>query len=343
MSDSTSGRAGDSFSDSAVSKADSDASKPLIEYSAKDSDCSNEVGIKARINRSWKDQNGFKSWVTQAEYEKLTRVAPKPAINKEEEKPQPAVTLDTYNTMMSITLHSPWLVKAYKKVYDRLILSKSEESTISEMIPFPSFLFYLDKIDKEIASLPVGKDNEDATRDFNALKFVLGEATGDNVSSVSTIDLMGDSVYYDQIWGTFLPGTLVVCQDELGSRSVLMLAKVKVKKGHSNLYTWILGWDSVCHKFKRQRLKFVVHKFQERKKLTSLVVYPLNALPESERNELLLKRQEQGRKWAQLVSGPPSCFFYKHLSYFTSTADPLTATNSDDSLELGDTIQSVCR
>ncbi|TGO06808.1 hypothetical protein BTUL_0494g00020 [Botrytis tulipae] len=341
----------DSDSESAVSKVGKDASKQAIEdsaeSSAEDNDYLDVVAIKARITRSWRSvYSGGVTFVSQAEYERLMLFSPMLATKKEEEKPKHAVTLDTHASRTTITLLSPWLVDAYKKVYDRPILSKTEleRSTVEEIHPFPSLLFYLNKIGKEIAGL--GNEAKEATRDFDALKFVLREATEedalseDNASDVDILDPMGDSIYYDQIWHIFIPGSLVVCHDKLGSRSVLMLAKVKIKASYTNLHTWQLGWDNLHQNFKRYLLKFRIGRFHEKEKINSLVVYPIEALPEKERDELLSKLRERGRKWARLVSGPPSCFFYKHLSSFTDTENPLAAIKENSSTDVVETIQS---
>jgi hypothetical protein len=81
--------------------------------------------------------------------------------------------------------------------------------------------------------------------------------------------------------------------------------------------------------FERQIFHFEIYKFLDRMKAASFALYPLDALPEHERDELLSECQVQGRKWAQLVSGPSSCFFHRGLSKFIYTEHLLIRTGGD--------------
>jgi len=293
--------------------------------------------IKSKIRRSWRplDGKGPARFVSQVEYERLSRDVPKQASQG-----HPAVSFQDHTSVSSITMHSQWLVEAYKKVYNLPVLSRRnfDASTIEEMSPYPGLYLYIDDIGREIALL----NNNEAVRDYKALEFVLKEAT-QQIWPVGriTVNSRSDAVSYDQLWHMFIPGHLVVCHDELENRNLLMLAKVKVKSGYMSLYAWQLGWDHLHHCFERKMIKFHIATFHVWKKMTSLVIYPLTALPEDERDELLSELRTRGRKWAQVVTGPALCCFYQGLSSFAYTEDPLALDNDDDSLEVIQTISLV--
>lgn len=214
----------------------------------------------------------------------------------------------------------------------------NERSALEERWPYPNLYRYIDRIGEEIALL----DEEEAVEDFRALKFVSREATID-IWPVDRGVPKGDMVSYDQIWQIFTPGSVVVCRDDLECLWVLMLAKAQFKRWHMSLYAWQMGWDNVHQTFKRQMLKFHISNFHERRKLTSLTVYPLETLLKQERDELLSELRERGRKWTQLVSGPSLCFFYSGLSRFTYIEDPLARMDEDDSFQVQETISPVSK
>jgi hypothetical protein len=127
-------------------------------------------------------------------------------------------------------------------------------------------------------------------------------------------------VSYDMIWALFRAGEPIIIKDQLEEERVFKFTRIEEKTRdlgrHRDVcvalevhFWWIL-WTPGQKQFRQKSNSIEVERFTGRRRVSSLPVYPLRYVDEDTRKYLVSKLEDRGRRWAELISTPPSCFEY---------------------------------
>ena len=266
-----------------------------------------------RIGRRKEDSEGKVTWISQKEWKEEQSKAQ--ALNPQQSSF--AFCLDDSEKKSKIKIMSPILVEVIKMIVP-LSFFESTSDGVSFEEPYAHLFQYSKDIRKELESR-VGA-NSDHLRDFRALEAFLESHAGYGIIWKSLDRGNRTVVGFDDIWALFRAGELMVVQDRLEEKRLFKFTRLQdsIKEvGFQKelcvaveVHFWYIVWSPGKKRFRQKSLYFEIKRFAGHRKVTSLPVYPLRYEDEDTRQSLLMKLQTRGKKWADLISDPPSCFEY---------------------------------
>jgi hypothetical protein len=135
-------------------------------------------------------------------------------------------------------------------------------------------------------------------------------------------------VFYLALGALFRPGSLLLSVDALNQQQLFMCIVGRYGTIHGTspneaqirsdsefkITTWALSWNPSACCINRKILEFGIPFFSGTRKIKGLPLYPFDIFADGEGQirvkEVLIAR---GRRWAQLLSGKPSCWMHEGL------------------------------
>lgn len=194
-------------------------------------------------------------------------------------------------------------------------------------IPRPfSFLFHTLPALREHAQ---EKRNDDEASELLRVKLLpkCDEMFAKLFESFRCAFVAGD-VFYLALGALFRPGIVLLAVDALDQRQLFMCMGGKHRDIHSSsrdapqigpnsefgITSWALSWDPFARCINRKIIEFSVPFFEGTRKVEGLPIYPFDIYANEEgqrrvKEELIVR----GRRWAQLLSGKPTCWMHEGL------------------------------
>lgn len=166
----------------------------------------------------------------------------------------------------------------------------------------------------EIVEATLTSQRVKAKLDFHALEFVTKEFE-QRWQDAREENFEDGHCTFGTVWKLFKPGDLVIRRDDLGNEWLLVLMSIQERRDvrqppeppwdYVDFKTWGLFLDDIDSELLRKTFTFRLQPFSERRKITSLPVYPLSQKGE-EKEAFLKKIAARGRQWQALVKSAPS-------------------------------------
>jgi hypothetical protein len=157
-------------------------------------------------------------------------------------------------------------------------------------------------------------------RDFDALGYFLEESQSQYRSIWTSLDLGKQTVSYDMIWALFRAGEPIMIRDKLEEERLFKFSRIEenlrdVGRQHDlcvalEVHFWWIVWTPGQKQFRQKSNSIKIERFAGHRRVSSLPVYPLRYVAEDSRSCLVAKLEARGRRWAELMLSPPSCFEY---------------------------------
>ena len=263
--------------------------------------------FKNRVGRMPQGDSG--QWMTQQLWEvRMPILNQGPSLSSE----SLAVLFQFRESKKWLCIQSPSLVAAYQKVnrHSRLSMGQHPKKII-ENEPCPTLFYHLEDMRSEIEAF----GSESAKLDFQALEFISKEFE-QRWQDAREENFDDGLCNYGVLWRLFNPGDLVVRRDELGNEWLVVLIELKEHSQirpnpeppleYTEFVTWGLSYSTIDSVLGRRVLRFRVYPFTDRRRITSLPVYPLDQKGE-EKEAFLKKCSERGRRWQALMAATPTC------------------------------------
>lgn len=291
-------------------------SQGIVHVSDSETPTSTMAAFADRMGRRKELLDGEVTWISQKEWEEEQQKT----RDLNAQQSLFAFCLDDSGNKRKVKIVSPILVEVIKVIVP-LHFFESTSDGVSFQEPYAHLFHYSEDIHKELKSRV--DPNSDHCRDFYALESFLGSYAGHGIIWKSLEQGKQTAVSFDNIWALFRFGELMVVQDRLDERRLFKFARL-----HQNIkdvgfqkdvcmdvevHFWYIVWSPGKRRFRQECKYFEVRRFAGYQKVISLPIYPLRYEEDDARDSLLKRLQNRGKKWADLISNPPSCF--EHSGY----------------------------
>ncbi|KIW97685.1 uncharacterized protein Z519_01269 [Cladophialophora bantiana CBS 173.52] len=228
-----------------------------------------------------------------------------------------AFCLDDSGKKSEIKITSPVLVEVIKEIVP-LSFFESTPDSVTFQEPYAHLFQYSKDIHKALESRI--SPHSDQFRDFRTLISFLESHARYGIIWKSLDRDNQRVVSFENLWAVFRVGEPVAVQDRLEEKRLFKFTRLEDSigdMGHQKdfcvaveVHFWYIVWSPGKKRFCQKSQYSKIPRFAGHRKVTSLPIYPLRYEDQATREPLLMKLQARGRKWADLISKPPTCFEY---------------------------------
>ena len=213
---------------------------------------------------------------------------------------------------------SPAVISLFKEVvkfYPSVIFRKG---SIELVYPYSPLYFHF----SEMQAMAFG---EKPLKDNDMIDFKVFEAFYDKTVSNYYQDLRytlanDKSVSFEDVWALYKPGDHVVIEDNLHQKIVLVFTDVEKKRNNQRdfrrpftsyiIQAWCMVWNPSEKLFQRRSWNLRISRYPGKRLIITLPVYPLAAVPETERKTLIAQLKERGARWSSMICSPAQTFMH---------------------------------
>ncbi|MCJ1474957.1 hypothetical protein MMC13_003617 [Lambiella insularis] len=224
----------------------------------------------------------------------------------------------TYLDEEYLDIVSPLIVALFRKVVSFYPAVIFRQGSIEMVAPFSPLYHYFHEMKARVSS---EDSSPELLEHFEIIERFIGQNLSKRYQEIRDSLTTDKSISFDDLWALYKPGDYVVIKDGLHQKLALVFTDIELKKHNRNneiqrpfpyytIMAWCVVWIPSEKLFQRRSWKLKVARYPGKRRVLSLPVYPLHAVPEAERGKLLAHLRDRGERWRTLISGPALCFMH---------------------------------